>query len=104
MKFTSNTDRNVIVKSFSGATVNDMSDFLKPTARKQPDKLIIHASTNDIRYSSPKEIEKKIIELAENFKKDCNDTEVIISSLVTRGDREELTTKVNETNNKSQAA
>lgn len=95
----SNTDRNVIVKSFSGATVNDMSDFLKPTARKQPDKLIIHAGTNDIRYSSPKEIAKKIIELAENFKKDCNDTEVIISSLVTRCDREELTTKVNETNN-----
>ena len=39
----SNAERNVSVKSFSGATLNDMSDFLKPTGRKQPDKLVIHA-------------------------------------------------------------
>jgi hypothetical protein len=31
-----------------------MSDFLKPTIRKHPDKLIIHAGTNDIRKSDPK--------------------------------------------------
>ena len=46
-------ERNVSVKSFSSATLNDMTDFMKPTGRKQPDKLIIHASTNDLRRSNP---------------------------------------------------
>jgi hypothetical protein len=95
----SNAERKVSVKSFSGATVNDMSDFLKPTVRKQPKKLIIHAGTNNLRHSSPNEIADKVIELAENFQKDCSHTEVIISSLVIRSDREELARKVNETNN-----
>lgn len=95
----SNAERKVSVKSFSGATVNDMSDFLKPTVRKQPDKLIIPAGTNDLRHSSPKEIADEVIKLAENFQKDCSHTEVVVSSLIIRSDREELARKVNETNN-----
>ena len=94
----SNAERNVSVKSFSGATVNDMSDFLKHTSRKQPDKLIIHAGTNDLRRSNPTEVADRIIELAEKFKKDCNQTEVAISSLVTRCDGEDVADKANETN------
>ena len=95
----SNAERNVSVKSFSGATIGDMSDFLKPTARKQPDKLIIHTGTNDLRRSSPTETATKIIELAEDFQKDCKHTKVIISSIVTRCDKEDIGKKVNETNN-----
>jgi len=94
----SNAERNVSVKSFSGATVEDMSDFLKPTSRKQPDKLIIHAGTNDLRRSNPTEVANRIIELAEKFKKDCNHTEVAISSIVTRCDGKDVAEKVNETN------
>ena len=46
----SNAVQNVSVKSFSGATVDDMGDFLKPTIRKHPNKLVsIHAGTNDVR-------------------------------------------------------
>ena len=37
----SNNKQNVAVKSFSGATVEDMKDFLRPTIRRQPDKLVI---------------------------------------------------------------
>ena len=55
------------VKSFSGATVDDMSHFLKLSIRKKPNKLIIHAGTNDVRRSSPKIIAEKV-KLAENFK------------------------------------
>ena len=44
----SNGEQNVSIKSFSGATVDDMSDFLRPTIRKKPNKLIIHAGTNDV--------------------------------------------------------
>jgi hypothetical protein len=44
--------------------------------------LIIRAGTNDVHEESPKEITEKIIKLAENFKKDCNNTEVIITSSI----------------------
>ena len=56
----SNAERNLSVKSFFGATLNDMTDFLKPTGRKQPDKLIIHASTNDLRRSNPNEVADRV--------------------------------------------
>jgi hypothetical protein len=45
--------QNVSVKSFSDATVDVMSDFLKPTLRKHPDKLIIHSGTNDMGTINP---------------------------------------------------
>ena len=90
--------QNVSVKSFSGATVDDMSDFLKPTLRKHPDKLIIHVGTNDIRKSDPKIVADKVTILAKLFKKDSSNTEVVISSLVVRNDGLELTKKVQQTN------
>ena len=92
----SNAERNVSVKSFS--TLNDMSDFLKPTGRKQPKKLIIHAGTNDLRRSNPKEVAGRIVELAENFKKVCKHSEVVISSLVIRCDGEDVAEKINQAN------
>ena len=36
------------VKSFGGATSKDMIDYVKPSARKKPDKIIVHVGTNDI--------------------------------------------------------
>ena len=95
----SNDEQIVSVKSFSGATVDDMGDFLKPSIRKRPDKLIIHAGTNDVRSSSPTTIAKKVTELAEQFKKESSNTRIIISSLVTRSDNQDLARKVNDTNN-----
>lgn len=82
------------VKSFSGATVDDMSHFLKPSIRKKTNKLIIHACINDVRRSSPEIIAEKVIKLAENFKNESRHTEIIIYSLITRGDSQVLAAKV----------
>ena len=90
--------QNVSVKSFFGATVYDMSDFLKPTLRKHPDKLIIHVGTNDIRKSDPKIVADKVTVLAKQFKQDSSNTEIVISSLVVRNDGPELAKKVKQTN------
>ena len=90
--------QNVSVKSFSGATVDDMTDFLKPTSRKHPDKLIIHVGTNDLRKSDPKTVAHKVINLAKQLKKDSDDTKIVISSLVVRNDGPELAKKVKQTN------
>mgnify|MGYP002803813395 FL=1 len=95
----SNADQIVSVKSFSGATVDDMSDFLKPSIRKHRSKLVIHAGTNDIRRLTPKTIADKVTELADDFKKASSNTKIIISSLITRSDQPEFASKVAETNN-----
>ena len=54
---------NVKVHSFSGATTEDMTDFLKPLFKKKPAHLIIHAGTNDLAYDEPEEIAKNIVAL-----------------------------------------
>ena len=41
----SNPIKKVIVKSFSGATTEDMEDYLKPVLRKEPGNLILHVGT-----------------------------------------------------------
>ena len=38
----------VKVKYHSGATTEDICDFIKPEVRKKPDIIIVHAGTNDI--------------------------------------------------------
>ena len=40
---------NVKVHAFSGATIEDLHDYILPIARKEPDNLIIHAGTNNIK-------------------------------------------------------
>ena len=75
----SSADQSVSVKSFPGATADDMVDFLKPTLRRKPDKLAIHAGTNDVSSSTPKVIADKVSK--------------------TKSDSQELAAKVNETNN-----
>ena len=56
--------------------------FFKAHCTKRTDMLIIRAGTNDVHEESPKEITEKIIKLAENFKKDCDNTEVIITTSI----------------------
>ena len=38
----------VKVRNHSGATTEDICDFIKPEVRKKPDIIIAHAGTNDI--------------------------------------------------------
>ena len=45
---------NVTVHAFSGAAIEDLHDYILPIARKEPDNLIIHAGTNNIRNDTPK--------------------------------------------------
>ena len=78
----SNTEQNVAVKSFSGATVEDMNDFLRPTTRRQPDKLVIHVGTNNIRSSTPQNIADEVTKVAHQFKQESKKTRIIISSLI----------------------
>ena len=75
-----------IVKSFPGATTQDMKDYIKPTIARKPDMVILHTGTNDLKSNqNPSDIANEIINLVKNIK--ISETEVSISSLIPRGDR-----------------
>jgi hypothetical protein len=68
-----------------GATVADMGDFVKPVIRKKPKK-IIHVGTNNLRHDKPKQLSRKIVDLAYNIKKEQPTVDIAISSIIHRSD------------------
>ena len=85
-KSLSNKNR-VVVKSFAGATTSCMHHYIKPTLEKDPDIVILHTGTNDLKKEDrdPKQIAKDIINLV--YACDTDNNTVIVSSLVPRNDK-----------------
>ena len=83
-------NNNVYVKCFNGANIKDMHSYAKPTIERKPNLIILHIGTNDLAQRRNKaekssvQIAHEIIELANEMR--VNDTEVVISGLVPRGD------------------
>ena len=48
------------VKSFPGATVEDLTDYIKPSPKRNPKNIIIHVGTNDLKRKRAKDIAKNI--------------------------------------------
>ena len=75
-----------VVKSFPGATTQDMRDYIKPTISRKPDMVILRTGTNDLKSNQNlSDIANEIVSLAKNIKN--SGTEVSISALIPRGDR-----------------
>ena len=75
----------VYVKSFSGAKVMCMEDYVKPTLREMPTHIILHAGTNDVpTKKAPEQIAENIVNLAIKLKRKCD---VSISSITARNDQ-----------------
>ena len=76
----------VKVKSFPGAVVGDMKDYIKPLLLKKPSKIVIHVATNDTVDNSAEEIVRKLLDLKEEIEKALNGCEVILSLPIRRND------------------
>ena len=59
----STNDKDVAVKSFSGARIADMDDYLRPLLSKKPDEIILHVGTNNIRDESSRSVDEGIVNL-----------------------------------------
>ena len=60
----------VFVKSFSGAKVSCMEDYIQPTLRETPGHVILHVGTNDVTTKQdPQQIAENIINLAVKMKR-----------------------------------
>ena len=88
------SNNRIYLKSFRGATTTCMHDYIKPSLKFEPDLIIIHSGTNNVKSEEPKYTAKKILELAEICKTANN--EVVVSSLIARQDN--LNDKVGEVN------
>lgn len=94
----SNSEVSVAVKSFSGAKIDDMADFLQPVIRRSPDNIILHIGTNNIKdKDSPDVLAAGISNLASMIIKKSPSTKVAISSLIVRRDRN-LSMKIKSVN------
>ena len=96
----SNKDDKIFVKSFPGATTSQMKHYVKPSLEYEPNIIILHCGTNDLRnQKEPNEIASDILKLGQSIKNEGN--EIIISSLTTRSDK--YREKANSVNKKLKA-
>ena len=78
-------NKNIWVKSFGGADVDDMEHHIIPTLKRSPSLLVIHCGTNSLQSKkSADQIAHDILKLASRAK--TNENEVIVSSLIARRD------------------
>jgi lysophospholipase L1-like esterase len=86
------------VKCFAGATVLDMSDYIKPVLRRKPDNIVLHVGTNDMKTRKATEIMNDIDNLCREIKEAAPGAELIISKLINREDNKKSKQTVIEVN------
>jgi hypothetical protein len=91
------SNKRVIIRTFSGATIEDMKHYVEPTLKRSPKAIIVHAGTNNIPRDRPEEIVSKLNDLGQHIEQNSK-CRVIISSLITRSD-DNLNAKISTTNN-----
>ena len=84
------------IKTFPGATIDQMKSYIKPAIDEKPDGIIILCGTNNLRSESPEETANKLIDLATETKKKLRD--VAVSSIIKRTDSHELEMKRRKVN------
>ena len=77
----------VVVKTFSGATIQQMYDYVNPTLEMEPDQIVIHVGTNNLKKCEDnQEVAKDIIDLALHCHQK-NSVPIVVSSLTHRDDK-----------------
>ena len=91
---------SVKVHAFSGATIEDLHGYILPKARKEPDNLIIHAGTNNIRNDTPEKILEKLMKLHDHVSLIASTSKIALSNIIRRHDfkEERLKDKIINTN------
>ena len=90
-------DDPVKIRCHLGATTDDIIDYVRPTARKKSDMIIIHTGTNDIqnKVNTLQKVRKVITTIKEVDVK--NEIQIAFSSVIHRDD-EGFEEKIKEIN------
>ena len=84
------------IKTFPGATIEHMHSYLEPTIGMSPDGVIIMCGTDNLKKEPPESTANKLIDLAISTKRRVK--QVAVSSILHRGDSEELEVKRQQVN------
>ena len=90
--------KKVKVKSFPGATIEDMYDYIKPLLKKCPKNIILHIGTNNTVHDTSRIVVDKILSLKVFVEKALPDCNVCISNLTLRTDNSKASFAVNNVN------
>ena len=86
------------VRSFPGATADDLHHYIQPLLRKRPDKILLVIGTNDISYNSVEAVLAKIVSLTKIIHKNLPNCHIIISEIIERKNNPSLNAKISELN------
>ena len=90
-------EHNTAVQKVLAFTVLEAIDIMhKATFRMIPEKIILHLITNDVEYSSPAEIEKRVRELLDLIRAECPAAKIFFSSVLVRRDLMDNVDQVND--------
>ena len=92
-----NKHHHVQIKRHGGATTLDVKDFIKPIVRRKPDLIIIHTGTNDLTDDNVNTAES-LTEIFEAARDVSPETEIVMSSAITRQDKPGMPKKVKNLN------
>ena len=92
-------DNSVKIRCHLGATTDDIIDYVRPTARKKPDMMIIHTGTIDIqnKVNTLQKVRKVITTIKEI---DVNNEIQIAFSNVNHRDDQDFEEEIKEINTK----
>ena len=90
-------EKHLAVKSFSGHLIADMGDHLRPLLIKEPEEIIFHVGTNNVRDESPSSVAEGIVNVVTRIQQNFPSTHLSISPLP-RSDNLELNNKIKEAN------
>ena len=72
-----------LVKSYSGARCEDMLDFVKPVARRRPERIIIHSGTNGLWSNETNHIVELLIDISKVVKSISPGTDISFCVITT---------------------
>ena len=75
-------NKNINIRTFPGAKTQDMKHYTKPTLVTNPDAVIIHVRTNDIKNSTPEKVAESMLDLGKDIKQNCGNVELIFSTII----------------------
>ena len=81
-----------------GATIDDARDLIKPVMKRNPQKLIIHVGTNNIKAERPKQVSQKMRNLVESVQQDHSSAEIGVSSIIHCVDDPSVNSKIDKVN------
>ena len=93
-KLSRSIGEKVNIKTFPGATIDDMSHYMQPALKKQPKLVVLHDGTNDVQHKEPEEIVTQMESLCQGIVKV---SKITISEIIKRKGPV-MNTKIDKTN------